>query len=88
MRLSNYEGAISNLAKVVELEPDNGPAFYFLGICEGLSGHREEAIKAVEHSAAIFQAKKDEENFKKAVTTAQQMMQADNIPVPSSAEYK
>lgn len=86
MRLNNYENAIANLNNVIALESDNGPAFYFLGICKGLSGNRKEAIVDIEHSVAIFQQKKDEVNFKKALTTLQQMMQAENVASPEQKE--
>jgi len=76
IRIKNYEGAVNNLNSVVALQPDNAAAYYFLGICKGLMGDRKTAIENVQRAVAIFQQKKDEENFKKALLTLQQMMQA------------
>ena len=78
MHLQKFDYAITNLDRAVVLDPNNGSAYFLRGICRGLGGDRKTAIKDVERSVAIFQQKKDEENFKKALLTLQQMMASEN----------
>ncbi len=84
MRLNNLPKAIESFERVIQLQPDNGQAFFLLGVSYGLNGDRETAKKALERSAVIFQQKKDEENFKRAVVNLQQIMQVEEEMVSSN----
>ncbi len=85
MRTNNIKGAIASFENVVRVQPDNGQAFYLLGLCYGLAGDQETAQKAIERSAVIFQQKRDEEDFKRALLTLQQMKAVDEKSVSSTA---
>ena len=80
MRLKNYQGAIDTLKASLNVDPNNGGAYYLLAVSTGLKGDREEAVKYAQRSAVIFKDKKDEENLKKSLTLVQGLSGAGPIP--------
>lgn len=71
IHLKRYESAVGILDNIIKMQPDNGEAYYFKGVASGLAGNREEAMEAAKKSVAIFQEKRDEQNFKRAVVLLQ-----------------
>lgn len=78
MHLKKYENALSVLDNVITMQPDNGQAYYLKGITSGLAGNKQQAIEAAQKSIAIFQEKKDENNFKRAIALLQGLSAANN----------
>ena|SRR3989338_851562 len=78
LHLKRYESAAGVLDNVIKMEPDNGEAYYLKGVAGGLLGNREEAMEAAKKSVAIFQEKRDEKNFKRAIVLLQGLSSANN----------
>ena len=78
MHLKRYDNALGVLDKVIKLEPDNGEAYYFKSLASGLSGDREQALEAAQKSVVIFQEKRDEKNFKRALGLLRGLSSANN----------
>ena len=78
MHFKRYDNALSVLDKIIELEPDNGEAYYFKSLASSLSGNRQQALEAAQKSVAIFQEKRDEKNFKRAVVLLRGLSSANN----------
>ncbi len=78
MHLKRYESALGILDNVIKMEPNNGEAYYFKSVASGLSGNKQHALEAAKKSIAIFQEKRDEKNFKKAVVLLQGLSSANN----------
>ena len=49
----NYDDAIDEALRILELEPENAGGYYFLGAAYALEGRHEEAIAALQRSIAL-----------------------------------
>jgi len=67
MRLNNVDRAIDTLSAVLNFEPDNGEAKYFLAVAYGLKGDREKAIEFAQKSMESFQEQQNQESFMRAL---------------------
>jgi tetratricopeptide (TPR) repeat protein len=77
LHLKIYDRAIDTFAAATRVDPVNGMAYYFLSLSQGERNKPEDrtaAIEAVKKSIIIFKQKKDEENFRKAMTLFQVLM--------------
>jgi len=63
----DYQNAVYSLEFAKKIFPDNGEVRMLLAESYDRSGKREEAIKNVQESLNIYQQKRDEENFVKAL---------------------
>lgn len=78
LHLKRYDNALGVLDNVIKLQPDNGEAYYFKSLASGLSGNRPQALEAAKQSVAIFQEKRDEKNFKRALILLRGLSNAEN----------
>ncbi len=65
--LRNYDVAIKNYKKVLELQAGWGEACYNIGSCYVDMGQPEQAIKWIAQAKGIFYGKKEMEKYKKAL---------------------
>ena len=78
MHLKKYDNALGVLDNVVRLAPDNGEAYYLKSIASNLSGNKQQAMEAAQKSVAIFQEKRDEQNFKRAIVLLRELSSPNN----------
>ena len=82
LRSRNYDRAIDTFTAATHVAPQDGEVYFMLATSYQLAGKKEQAIKSVQRSAEIFQQKKDQANFRKAVMFMQSLIK------PAPAEQK
>ena len=78
LHFKRYDNALGVLDNVIKMEPDNGEAYYFKSIASGLAGNKPQALEAAQKSVVIFQEKRDEKNFIRAIVLLRGLSSADN----------
>ena len=61
----DYEKAISEYNKAIEINPEYAEAYFSLGLAQSLLNRNEAARKSLERSKELFQKKGDEQNVQK-----------------------
>ena len=59
IHLKKYELALGVLNNIIEMQPDNGRAYYLKSLASALAGDRSKAIESAHKSIVIFQEKRD-----------------------------
>ncbi len=80
LKMKNYDQAAGLFQRITEIDPANGHAYLLLGGCYDLLGKRNDAIESVKKSVAVFEQKKDEQNFKQSLAVLRSLMETQGQP--------
>jgi len=61
----DYEKAISEYNKAIEIDPENAEAYFSLGLAQSLLNRNDAARNSLERSKYLFRKKGDEQNVQK-----------------------
>lgn len=86
LHLKQYPQAVDTFQAATRIDPNNGESFYLLAMSKQLQGeNKQEAVAAAQKSVELFQANRDEANFKKALILLKSISEADKVQTPPSA---
>ena len=89
LHMKVYDKAVDTFSAAIRIAPQEAEAYYFLAISHNLHGNKEMAVKNAKISSEIFRRTGDKDNFVKALTLLQGLVQADGAEQPEEqAEEK